>query len=113
MEDVLVPIVVIPTIFVALPWIILHYMTKWKTAATLTNGDEALLEELYQLARRLSDRMETVERLVASEHPDFQPGFHAGASLQGNTDGYKPTNPMNELTEGLDRLRGQAERTRR
>jgi phage shock protein B len=30
--------------------VVLHYITKWKTAATLTNGDEALLEELYQLA---------------------------------------------------------------
>jgi len=113
MEDIVVPIGVVGMLFLGLPWVILHYMTKWKTAATLTNGDEALLEELYQLARRLSDRMETVERLVASEHPDFQPGFHAGAPLQGGTDGYKPTNPMTELTEGLDRLRGQAERTRR
>lgn len=73
MEDVLVPIVVIPAIFIGLPWIILHYMTKWKTSATLTTGDEALLEELYQLGRRLSDRMETVERLVASDNPDFKP----------------------------------------
>lgn len=67
-------LVVIPAIFIALPWIILHYMTKWKTAATLTNDDEALLDDLYQLARRLEDRMETVERLVASENPGFKPG---------------------------------------
>ncbi|MCC6941273.1 MAG: envelope stress response membrane protein PspB, partial [Novosphingobium sp.] len=38
-----------------------------------TNGDEALLEELYQLARRLDERMDTVERLVASDNPDFKP----------------------------------------
>ena len=36
----------IGAIFVGLPWVVLHYMTKWKTAATLTTGDEALLEEL-------------------------------------------------------------------
>lgn len=66
-------VIVVPTIFVGLPWIILHYMTRWKTAATLTNDDEALLEELYQLARRLDDRMNTVERLVAADHPEFQP----------------------------------------
>lgn len=59
--------------FIAIPWIVLHYITKWKTAATLTTGDEALLEELYQLARRLDDRMDTVERLVASDNPDFKP----------------------------------------
>ncbi|CAH0496244.1 envelope stress response membrane protein PspB [Novosphingobium sp. CECT 9465] len=69
MDDV-VPIV---AIFVGLPWLILHYITKWKTSATLTNGDEALLDELYQLARRLDERMDTVERLVASDNPDFKP----------------------------------------
>ena len=64
---------IIPTIFIGLPWIVLHYITRWKTAATLTNDDETLLEELYQLARRLDDRMDTVERLVAADNPDFQP----------------------------------------
>jgi len=60
-------------IFLGLPWIIFHYITKWKTAATITNDDEALLEELYQLAKRLDERMDTVERLVASDNPDFKP----------------------------------------
>lgn len=69
MEDV----VAIAAIFLGLPWIIFHYITKWKTAATLTNGDEALLEELYQLARRLDERMDTVERLVAADNPEFKP----------------------------------------
>lgn len=69
MEDV----VAIAAIFLGLPWIIFHYITKWKTSATLTNGDEALLEELYQLARRLDERMDTVERLVAVDNPDFKP----------------------------------------
>jgi phage shock protein B len=48
-------------------------VTRWKTAATLTTGDEALLDELYQLARRLDERMDTVERLVASDNPEFRP----------------------------------------
>jgi phage shock protein B len=74
MEDVVVPFFAIFALFVGLPWIVLHYITKWKTAATLTTGDEALLEELYQLARRLDERMDTVERLVAADHPEFRPG---------------------------------------
>ena len=65
-------IIIVPAIFIGLPWLIMHYMTKWKTAPTLTNDDESLLEELYQLARRLDSRMDTVERLVASDNPDFQ-----------------------------------------
>ena len=65
--------VVVPAIFLGLPWIILHYVTRWKTAATITNDDEHLLEELYQLAKRLDERMDTVERLVASDNPEFKP----------------------------------------
>jgi phage shock protein B len=60
-------------LFIGLPWIVLHYMTKWKTAPTITADDEVLLEELYNLARRLDERMETVERLVAADDPAFTP----------------------------------------
>ena len=65
--------VVVPAIFLGLPWIIMHYITKWKTAATITSDDENLLEELYNLAKRLDERMDTVERLVASDNPEFRP----------------------------------------
>lgn len=66
-------IIIIPAIFLGLPWIIMHYITKWKTAATITTDDENLLEELYSLAKRLDERMDTVERLVASDNPEFKP----------------------------------------
>ncbi len=63
----------VAAIFIGLPWIIFHYITKWKTSATITQDDEVLLEELYNLAKRLDERMDTVERLVASDNPDFRP----------------------------------------
>ena len=66
-------LIIVPAIFLGLPWIIMHYITKWKTAATITTDDEHLLDELYQLARRLDERMDTVERLVASDNPEFKP----------------------------------------
>jgi phage shock protein B len=65
-------VMAIAILFIGLPWLVLHYMTKWKTAGTITNDDEELLEELYALAKRLDDRMDTVERLVASDDPDFK-----------------------------------------
>jgi phage shock protein B len=66
-------VMAIGAIFVALPWMVLHYMTKWKTAPTITADDEVLLEELYNLAKRLDERMDTVERLVATDDPAFTP----------------------------------------
>jgi len=66
-------LLIIPMVVIGLPWLVLHYITRWKTAATITTDDEVLLEELYGLAKRLDERMDTVERLVASDNPDFQP----------------------------------------
>ncbi|MDG6077754.1 envelope stress response membrane protein PspB [Erythrobacter litoralis] len=74
----------IAAIFIALPWIILHYITKWKTSASITTDDEVLLEELYNLAKRLDERMDTVERLVASDNPDFKPARLVHDSEQDN-----------------------------
>lgn len=73
MEDVFLALIIIPMIFIGMPWVILHYVTKWKTAPTITADDEVLLEELYNLAKRLDERMDTVERLVASDDPAFTP----------------------------------------
>ena len=60
MEDVLGMVVVLPLLFIGLPWLIFHYITKWKTAATLTSGDEKLLDELHEAARRLDDRAKPI-----------------------------------------------------
>lgn len=67
-------IIIVPTIVIGLPWLIMHYVTKWKTAATLTNDDERMLGDMHELARRLEDRLDTVERLVASDNPDWKVG---------------------------------------
>lgn len=73
MEDAAIALVVIPTLFLGLPWLVLHYVTRWKTAATLTNDDERMLGDMNDLARRLEDRLDTVERLVAADNPDWHP----------------------------------------
>ncbi|MES2494452.1 MAG: envelope stress response membrane protein PspB [Pseudomonadota bacterium] len=91
-------VVPLAVIFIGLPWIVLHYVTKWRSAATLTTGDEALLEELYQLAKRLDERMDTVERLVSTQHPEFSPA-------QVSTDRSIDRDPLREL----DMLRARKE----
>jgi phage shock protein B len=75
MDDVLgmmVGALAIVTIFIGLPWVIFHYVTKWKTAATLTSGDEKLLDELHDAARRLDDRLCTIERIMTAENPNWR-----------------------------------------
>jgi phage shock protein B len=71
-EEVIIPVLVVGMLFIGLPWIILHYITRWKTAATLTTADENLMEDLYDLARRLEDRVVTVERILTAENPNWR-----------------------------------------
>jgi len=71
--DEIMGALIVAMIFIGLPWVVMHYITKWKTSASITSDDEVLLDELYHLAKRLDERMDTVERLVASDNPDYRP----------------------------------------
>ena len=64
--------VVVGIVFIGLPWLIFHYVTKWKTAATLTGSDEKLLDDLHEMARRLDDRLCTIERIMTAENPAWR-----------------------------------------
>ena len=75
MEDVFLPIMVCGMLFIGMPWLIFHYVTKWKQAPKITHEDEQLLDELHMLARRLEDRVNTVERIVAADNPNFKPSL--------------------------------------
>ena len=68
MEDALGIII----LFVGLPWLVFHYITKWKSQASLTTEDERLLEGMYDVARRLEERVGTIERIMTVENPDWR-----------------------------------------
>jgi phage shock protein B len=72
MEDVFLPIVICGILFIGMPWILLHYITQWKKQTGISNADENLLEELYETARRLDDRLNSIERIVAAETPELE-----------------------------------------
>lgn len=65
-------LIIFPALFIGLPWVVMHYITKWKTMSTLTNEDEDLLEDLYVMARRLDDRMDTIERIIKADNPEWK-----------------------------------------
>ena len=72
MEEVIIPVLAILTAVVGLPWLIFHYITKWKSQATLTREDENLLDELHDMARRLDDRLVSIERIMSAENPGWR-----------------------------------------
>ena len=63
MEEFMVPIIIVPTVVIGLPWLILHYVTQWKRNKGLTAEDENLLDDLHETARRLDARLESIERI--------------------------------------------------
>ena len=70
--DNIVGIIAVVALFIGFPWLIFHYVTKWKQAKTLTHGDENLLDELHDVARRLDDRLCTIERIMTAENPNWR-----------------------------------------
>ena len=62
-------------IFVAIPaplFIVLHFITKWKQSREISGGDEKMLEDLWTLAQRLEERLESLETILDSELPEWR-----------------------------------------
>jgi phage shock protein B len=59
-------------VIVAPVWIISHYITRWRTAKTLSAEDEKMLAELWELAPRMESRINTLERILDADVPDWR-----------------------------------------
>jgi phage shock protein B len=70
--DILVPISIVGMLIIGLPWIILHHMTQWRKARSLSIEDERLLDNLHDNARRLDDRLNSIERILTAENPRWR-----------------------------------------
>lgn len=66
-------VLAISLLFLGLPWLVFHYVTQWKKNAGLSAEDEKLLDELHDTARRLDDRLRSIERIVAADRTDWTP----------------------------------------
>jgi phage shock protein B len=72
MEEFMVPIIIVPAVVIGLPWLILHYVTQWKRAKGMTAEDENMLDDMYDTARRLDARLESIERIMNADHPGWK-----------------------------------------
>jgi phage shock protein B len=69
---------VIPVLLITicLPlWIIFHYVTKWKTSKGLSAEDEKMLSEVWESANRMEERINTLERILDIESPNWRRGL--------------------------------------
>ncbi len=72
MDGALIPVLICGILFIALPWLVFHYVTQWKKNGALTREDENLMDELHDLARRLDERMCSIERIMTAENPNWR-----------------------------------------
>ncbi len=54
-------------LFVVLPWMFLHYLTKARSSSGLSQDEERMLEEIWKSSRTMERRIETLERLIETE----------------------------------------------
>ena len=62
-------------VLIAIPaplFIILYFITKWKQGREISGGDEQMLEDLWQLSQRMEERLETLERILDRDSPDWR-----------------------------------------
>lgn len=104
MEEVIIVPIVMGILFIALPWLIFHYITRWKTAKTLTGADEQLLDDLHDAARRLDDRLCSIERIMTAENPDWRQNCLPGGSGTGIGRESRLLQDIDNLTGRTDRL---------
>ena len=66
------PVIAIISIFVVLPGMVLHYLTKNKEIAAKAAGDPAMNAMLVDVAERLERRIEAIESLLEHEMPGWK-----------------------------------------
>lgn len=66
-----VPLIIFMVI-VAPIWLILHYATRNSANRRLDSKDEALLEDLHESARRMEERIHSLERILDDDSPNWR-----------------------------------------
>ncbi|MGO1079673.1 envelope stress response membrane protein PspB [Mycobacterium sp. KBS0706] len=66
-----VPVIVFMVI-VAPIWLVLHYVTRWRSSRTLSREDERMLVDLWESAKRMEHRIVTLEKILDAEAPQWR-----------------------------------------
>ncbi|MBI2380092.1 MAG: envelope stress response membrane protein PspB [Gammaproteobacteria bacterium] len=70
-EAIGIPLIVF-MVFVAPIWVIMHYRTLGKKSQGLSVEEHTKLQQLNQVAEQMSSRIETLEKILDAETPDWR-----------------------------------------
>jgi len=71
MDMLLVPAILF-LVIVAPIWLVLHYITRWRSLRSLSSEDEKMLVDLWQSAKRMEQRIVTLEKILDAEAPHWR-----------------------------------------
>lgn len=71
LDFMMVPTILFIVIVMPL-WLVMHYRHKGKTGGTLTESDQATLDDVLRTLDTLSDRLETLESILDDRHPRWR-----------------------------------------
>ena len=74
MSEQIVALVAVTSLFIGLPWLVLHYVTQWRKASGLRPEDEHMLEDVWKSAKRMERRIEALESILDAETPGWRKG---------------------------------------
>lgn len=72
MYEAFIPIIAIISIFVVLPGMVLHYLTRNREIAAKAAGDPVMNARLVDIAERLERRLDAIESLLDHEVPGWK-----------------------------------------
>lgn len=72
MGDIFFTLLIIFLVVPAPLIIIMYFLTKWKQTREISSSDELMLEELWELAQRMEERLESLETILDSKAPDWR-----------------------------------------
>jgi phage shock protein B len=68
MDESIIALMAILSIFVILPGMTFHYISQWRRQKTLQPDDERMMEDLWRSAKAMERRLATLEALL--DHSD-------------------------------------------
>ena len=66
-----VPLVLFLSVVAPL-WLLLHYVTRWRSTKTLSAEDEKMLADLWQSAKTMESRIGALETILDAEAPGWR-----------------------------------------
>ena len=81
-EMLFVPMVLFMVI-VAPTWIVMHYRSVNRSSSQLSEEDRQALEDLLVAVDQMAERIDSLESILESDHPDWREASGAASKQEG------------------------------